>query len=334
MGRTQRLLAAASHLETPRPETKTEGPLASRSSGHGIRLRIDGGSLFIQNGFTHYPRKREEWRFFPGHPDLPTRIVVVDGDGGLTFDVLEWLSTQQIPLMQINWRGEAIVVGGAAYVADFELVQAQRAAQASKRRTMAISRWLIAEKIAACRETLAQVTEAGPASERALREIAESIRELTARPPPTLDGLRGPEGRVAQAYFMAWRSMPLRWKGLNRKPIPEEWLRIGARTPPNSKRNRNATHPVNAMLNYALAVLESQVRIAVVSAGLDPTIGYMHSHHEGRSALVLDLMEPLRPVIDWQVIGLVQAQPLSPADFVVRDDGCVGWPHSWHGQCR
>ena len=37
-----------------------------------------------------------------------------------------------------------------------------------------------------------------------------------------MDTLRGIEGRVAQAYFTAWRSIPLRWKGLGRKPIPEE----------------------------------------------------------------------------------------------------------------
>jgi CRISP-associated protein Cas1 len=118
--------------------------------GHGVRLRIDRGSLLIQNGFTHYPQQREEWRFFPGHPDLPSRIVVVDADGSITFDVLAWLSTQRIPLVQINWRGEAIVVGGASgYAADFELVRAQRAAQASKRQTIAISRWLVAEKIEA-----------------------------------------------------------------------------------------------------------------------------------------------------------------------------------------
>jgi CRISP-associated protein Cas1 len=130
---------------------KVRSPLVL--GGHGVRLRIDGGSLFVQNGFTHYPQKREEWRFFPGHPDLPTRIVVVDGDGALTFDVLEWLSTQQIPLIQINWRGDVIVVGGASgYAADFELAQAQRAAQVNKRQAMAIGRWLIAEKIAACRE--------------------------------------------------------------------------------------------------------------------------------------------------------------------------------------
>jgi CRISP-associated protein Cas1 len=60
-------------------------------------------------------------------------------------------------------------------------------------------------------------------------------------------------------------------------------------------RNRHATHPLNAMLNYAYAVLESQVRIATVAQGLDPTIGYLHTSRHSRVALVYDLMEPLRP---------------------------------------
>src|SRR5271166_2954045 len=79
--------------------------------GHGVRLRIDGGSLFVQNGFTHYPQKREEWRFFPGHPDLTSRIVVVDGSGAVTFHVLAWLATQQIPLIQPTFPGFWVVGG-------------------------------------------------------------------------------------------------------------------------------------------------------------------------------------------------------------------------------
>src|SRR3954452_18582061 len=136
----------------PNQKRRHRNPLVL--GGHGVRLRIDRGSLFVQNGFTHYPQKREEWRFFAGHPDLPSRIVVVDADGSVTFDVLAWLSTQGIPLIQVNWQGESIVVaGGAGYAADPRLVQAQRAARASKRRTMAISRSLVAEKIARSAET-------------------------------------------------------------------------------------------------------------------------------------------------------------------------------------
>src|SRR5262245_59590468 len=61
--------------------------------------------------------------------------------------------------------------------------------------------------------------------------------------------------------------------------------------------NRNAAHPVNAMLNYAYAILESQARIQLVSEGYDPTFGIMHESREGSSAFVFDIMEPKRPKV-------------------------------------
>ena len=88
-----------------------------------------------------------------------------------------------------------------------------------------------------------------------------------------------------------------------------------------SGRNRHATHPVNAMLNYAYAVLESQVRIATVSQSLDPTIGCLHACRPGRVALVYDLMEPLRPRVDRLVLYFVLSHTFTPSDFVLRDDG-------------
>jgi hypothetical protein len=44
-------------------------------AGHGVSLRIVGGALTIQNGFTHYPQKRETIRFFKGDLSLPERII-------------------------------------------------------------------------------------------------------------------------------------------------------------------------------------------------------------------------------------------------------------------
>ncbi len=87
-----------------------------------------------------------------------------------------------------------------------------------------------------------------------------------------------------------------------------------------SGRNRHATHPVNAMLNYAYAVLESKVRIATVAQGLDPTIGYLHACRPGRVALVYDLMEPLRPRLDRLVLDFVRSHTFTPSDFVLGTD--------------
>jgi CRISPR-associated protein Cas1 len=58
--------------------------------------------------------------------------------------------------------------------------------------------------------------------------------------------------------------------------------------------NRKTAHPVNAMLNYAYAALESQIRIKAISQGYDPTIGIMHESSDGSSKFIFDLHLPLR----------------------------------------
>lgn len=85
--------------------------------------------------------------------------------------------------------------------------------------------------------------------------------------------------------------------------------------------NRNARHPVNAMLNYGYAVLESQVRIAIAESGLDPTIGYLHVCQPGRDSLVYDLMEPYRPKVDREVLAIVSSQTFTPRDFLIDAKG-------------
>jgi CRISPR-associated protein Cas1 len=134
----------------------------------------------------------------------------------------------------------------------------------------------------------------------------------------------GLEGRVGYAYFDAWRTCKLQWKGTERNPVPDDWHQIARRSSKmgtTSHANRNATHPVNAMLNYAYAILESQVRMQVVATGLDPTVGILHGSHGGKHGLVYDLMEPQRPLVDRKVLEFVRARTFHPADFAIRGDG-------------
>ena len=74
-------------------------------------------------------------------------------------------------------------------------------------------------------------------------------------------------------------------------------------------------------LNNAYAILENQVSMQIVAEGLDPTIGFLHTSTPERQALVLDLMEPYRPLVDRSVLEFVQAHTFHPADFTIRGDG-------------
>jgi hypothetical protein len=70
-----------------RPPRQSHEPLVL--TGRGMCLRVDHGALVVRNGFTHYPQRAEEHRFFRGDRHLSSRIIVVDGSGIL---LLSWLS--------------------------------------------------------------------------------------------------------------------------------------------------------------------------------------------------------------------------------------------------
>src|SRR5712691_2276479 len=84
-------------------------------TGHGMRLHVDNGALLVRNGFTHYPQALDERRYFPGDRRRPSRIIVVDGSGSLTFDVMTWLAEQKIPLIRIDWRGNVVTALSESY---------------------------------------------------------------------------------------------------------------------------------------------------------------------------------------------------------------------------
>jgi CRISPR-associated protein Cas1 len=82
----------------------------------------------------------------------------------------------------------------------------------------------------------------------------------------------------------------------------------------------NASDPVNVLLNYGYAILESECRKALNTVGLEPTIGFLHETRQARYPLVYDLMEPYRWLVDVTVIGCLEYQRFSKHDFYRLDN--------------
>jgi CRISPR-associated protein Cas1 len=72
-------------------------------------------------------------------------------------------------------------------------------------------------------------------------------------------------------------------------------------------RRDRADAGTNALLNYGYAVLRAATARAVVGAGLHPTLGIQHRQAGNAMALVDDLMEPFRPLVDLSVARLKAA---------------------------
>jgi CRISPR-associated protein Cas1 len=291
--------------------------------GHGVTLRVEGGALTIRNGFTHYPQKHETYRFFKGELTIASRIIMLDGSGSISFDVLAWLSEQKVPLIRINWQGNVqSVLANNGYAANPHRVQWQRETRADPNRRMVFCIDLVTRKIEGCIKTLEKSIRRSPAWEQAIKRAYADLTRLECKPLPDIVSLRALEAGSAAAYFRAWREIPLQWKGTNRRPIPEGWHKIGSRNSDfQLAGNRNAVHPVNAMLNCAYGILESQIPIQSVVEGYDPTLGIMHEGRDRSGAFVFDMMEPERPKVDRSILEFATSHKFHAADFVIQSDG-------------
>lgn len=291
-------------------------------SGFGVSLRIEGGTLRIRNGFTHYPQKQEVYRFFKGDRDIPERIILLDSTGSISFDVLSWIAEQGVSLIQLDWRGQITCLSSPqAYSATSVRAEWQRVTRDDPQLRMNFCNQLIIRKMEATIITLEKSVRHSQAREKAMEAAYATLTRLEESPARDVNELRGIEGTAAAAYFRAWNDLPVRWRR-SRRPIPPEWRKIGTRRSGNfPTRNGNAHHPVQAMLNYAYTVLQTQTQIWAVAEGYDPTLGIMHENRPGSPAFLFDLMEPGRAQIDRKILDFVKVRELDPTDFIVRSDG-------------
>jgi hypothetical protein len=165
--------------------------------------------------------------------------------------------------------------------------------------------------------------------ERLLREAlrdpvnADIIFSNRSRLPDakTIPSLRQIEAVAAQAYWYAWRDVPINFPTVDLKKVPQHWRTFGTRKSPITGSPRSAVSPVNSMLNYAYTLLESEARLAAAAQGLDPGIGFLHVDTDARDSLACDLMEPSRPHVDAFLLDWIIKQPLRREWFFEQRDG-------------
>jgi CRISPR-associated protein Cas1 len=168
-------------------------------------------------------------------------------------------------------------------------------------RTLEIARWLVRQKIEGQEKWMADRAEnAVPTGDREV--LARCRKDLPTA--ETRERLMGLEGAAAAAYFRTVSAaLPPRWNfsGRNRRP-PRD--------------------PVNSLLSLTYVLAGSEISRILRDRGLDPFVGFLHGLQDGRESLMLDVLEPLRPMLDRFVFSLLDST-VTPEDFTRSPrDGC------------
>lgn len=129
--------------------------------------------------------------------------------------------------------------------------------------------------------------------------------EIKQQPRLAIVRLMGIEGAAAAAFFSGYRQLfasSLGFANRNRRP-PKD--------------------PVNACLSLAYTLLHAEAVNAILGAGLDPSIGFLHQPSHNRESFACDLVEILRPHAEEWVWQLFRNQELRAAHFQTVQGGCL-----------
>ncbi len=289
-------------------------------------LRVRDGALNI----IHGPYGDKQTLRIDIDASPKPRTILFDSHGEfLTGEAIRWCARYGIGLVLPDGPGRMLTVlqsgleasEGASELADIDpaIIRAQCGADA-----VGIAREIVRAKIENALAALGHplyadrrrsVSEASHVSEHDphnANAIAEWLPALdTANSVPQLITI---EAHAAMAYWRAFRDVGLReTKDGN---LPRSWLRFTNRQKGAQFLGaKHASHPINAMLNYAYVVEAGRLAKALAARGLALPIGFLHSDKKGRNSLVWDAIEPLRPAIDARVFAYIASREFARSDF-------------------
>jgi CRISP-associated protein Cas1 len=273
------------------------------ADGHAVKIAVRHAHLVIDDGLGSVRRVRR----IPRIPREVTRIVVLSGDGFITLDAIRWCADLGIGIYQYDRDGRCLIASpGQEGDARLRRIQALADLRGPNARTgTLIMNRLTEAKLRGQADCVRDIFH----DEKIATAIEQSMMAMHGQ--LAYASVTGHEGKAAARYWSAWRGnvhIPFPVETL--ADIPAHWLAYDGRVSEHNinshnSRNRDATNPVNAMLNYAYSVLETEAIYACHVLGLDPDLGITHPDRIGRHGMALDLMEPARPYADRAVLSLL-----------------------------
>jgi len=279
-------------------------------SGFGTSINVDKRKLIINNKL-----KNQKLEFYP-HQIKHDSIIVDGHTGNITFEAMRWLMKHNVQLTLLNWNGNllAATLPQPANGGKLKIKQYQKYLDNKTR--FKVAQKFVDSKINSSQNLLKElskyypldISKLGKTIEKEYQNYEKTLQESNK---PVFTLLLALEGRVAQLYFGNLSKIFL---------IIAPEFHFERRWVQENRRNYNAADEVNALLNYGYAVLESEIKKTINTAGLDSQVGFLHELTLYSTPLVYDLQELFRWLIDLSVIQLMENKRLQKSNFIVTEN--------------
>ena len=265
-------------------------------SGFGISIDVNKAHLTVK-------QKDSTIEFEPHRIHYDS--IIIDGHyGSISFEAMRWLSKHDVSLALLNWNGNLLSVTQPQETLNAELKIKQYGKYLDPESRLYIAGQIVMQKV---KSSLSLLKELSNFYDIDMTTINKEIQRIDCE---NINSLMMYEGRIASAYWTElskiFNQLASDFNFQSRKNLSYSW-------------NMNASDPVNALLNYGYAILESMVRKDINAIGLDASIGYLHEIAPSKHPLVYDLQELFRYVVDYSVIELLETK-LKKSDFITTEN--------------
>jgi len=265
-------------------------------SGFGISIDVNKAHLTI--------KQNESVKEFEPHR-IPYDYIVIDGHyGSISFEAMRWLSKHDVSIVLLNWNGNLLSNTMPQETLNAQLKVKQYEKYLNPESRLYIASQIVKQKVRSSLSLLKALSDFYDI------DLSTINKEIERGDYNNINNLMMYEGRIASAYWSEltkiFNSLAKDFHFEGRKNLSYSW-------------NMNASDPINALLNYGYAILESMVRKDINTIGLDVSIGYLHEIAHSKHPLVYDLQELFRYVVDYSVIELLETK-LKKSDFITTEN--------------
>lgn len=255
--------------------------------GYGVSINLKDNRLCLKGGRDPFTGEQESEEWFV--TQIPYERIVLSGRGYLSTDAVKLLTDHNVNIILTDTYGNLITamhkVMSSPTATNYRIAQYDTFRDSKK--TAYLQKHFLKAKLESQIQFLQSLHR--PEVQEAIDGLAVYSAKIEgAKDKPDLLTI---EARAGYLYFRNFAKLfdKKKYGFISRNG---GGIKTG---------NRYASDPINGLLNYGYTVLAGEIAKYVNGLGLDPYYGFFHTTHNSFQALVYDLIEPFRWLVEYAV---------------------------------
>lgn len=278
--------------------------------GYGISINVKDNRLILKNGQNDITGQSEKEEWFVSK--IPYEKIVISGKGYISTEAISILNQNNINVILTDTYGNPVSFMNGSMVSNTAIKyrMGQYDTFRDPLKVLHLQKWILKQKIQSQISFFKSLKN--PVLQVCISKLEQYHSEIDSK--VNLKELVKIEAGSGREYFRNYaRLIPSRHGFQSR--------RGGGLA--NSK--RYASDIINALLNYGYTVLAGEIAKFVNGMGLDPYYGFYHKQDTSFQALVYDIIEPFRWLVEYSVFKFanLDRNGIRMRDYTYTKDGNV-----------